>query len=205
MACKSTERCQVRYGVRNCYSIQADCLITSATFSTFDGASGGPVPLGAFVVISICNYCRSWFRVVADVQKCAPNDQAVTRIHIMSPNGLITISKDKEAWLNGVPIPLSLNVSNSISVIVSSTSTSVVVQIGQYVTIVLNTNGEVKVTVRDGISEELCGACGKFNGVLADDFQTPDGTSVTGIQQLIESWTAKDITSCGPINTQNPV
>ncbi|XP_068098405.1 IgGFc-binding protein-like [Hyperolius riggenbachi] len=199
MACKSTERCQVRYGVRNCYSIQADCLITSATFSTFDGASGGPVPLGAFVVISICNYCRSWFRVVADVQTCAPNAQAVTRIHVFSLNSYITISKDKDAWLNGVPVPLPFNMLNVASV--SSTDTSISIQIGQYVTVVLSSNGELKVTVRDGISDNLCGACGKFNGVMADDLQTPNGTTVSGIQQLIASWTAKDITSCGPIYT----
>lgn len=68
----------------------------------------------------------------------------------------------------------------------------ITVQITQHLRVELSDSGELKVTIT-GILEDLCGACGNFNGLMEDDLLTPDGKIANDILQLVKSWRGRDL------------
>ncbi|KAE8594550.1 hypothetical protein XENTR_v10019687 [Xenopus tropicalis] len=194
ISCRAKERCGLKNGVRGCYKEEGECSLNPQNLVTFDGLSGGPVGNGPLEVASLCKVdVASWFRVLADIQTCGKGPSSVARLHIFIQNSLVTITKDKEIWVNGRSSSLPARLSGlDVSVVEKTT----LVQIGTDLRIELSDSGELKLRVAEGLAGALCGACGNFNDVSADDLVGPGGKVVTNIVQFITSWTARDFSSC---------
>ncbi|KAM4652646.1 IgGFc-binding protein-like [Discoglossus pictus] len=194
-SCGGSERCRLKNGVRDCYKVEGICSLTAKMFTTFDELSGGPVGPGPFEVASLCNMnADSWFRVVADIQTCGKGPTSVTRLHIFLRNAIVTVSKDKDVWVNG----RSFNLPGQVSGLLTATTreTSVFIQIGTHLKIELFDSGELSLQATETLSRALCGACGNFNDQSSDDLLTPGGKRVGNILELIASWRAVDFSSC---------
>ncbi|XP_053546860.1 IgGFc-binding protein-like [Bombina bombina] len=192
--CRSNERCEIKNGKRGCYRADGVCSLKAQMFSTFDGMSGGAVSTGAFEVVSLCNAdSESWFRIIAHVQDCGKSKPSVAMIHIFLHSGLVTITKDRQAWVNG----RKTNLPGEVDFLGASIGdTSVFVQLGVYLRIELSDNGDLTLTVSEELSKELCGACGNFNEDPSDDLRGPGKETLSSIMQLITSWRAVDFYSC---------
>ncbi|XP_063798276.1 IgGFc-binding protein-like [Pseudophryne corroboree] len=193
VSCGSKERCGLVNGVRGCYKVEGQCSVGPQKLVTFDGVSGGAVGIGPVEVASLCNMDASgWFRVLADIQSCGIEVPSVSRLHIFIRGGLVTISKDKDVWVNGRMAALP-TVSGIVSV--SAGDSSVSIQIGTDLKIELSNSGSLLLRVSEGLSEAVCGVCGNFNGDTSDDLRAPGGKVVKDNLQLIASWRARDF-SC---------
>ncbi|XP_053307563.1 IgGFc-binding protein [Spea bombifrons] len=194
VSCGAKEQCGVVNGVRGCYKAEGECQLSPQKFVTFDGLSGGPVGNGPFEVASLCNAdSDSWFRIVADIQKCG-TVSSVSRLHIFLRNAFVTVSKDKEAWFNGRSISLPAEVSDYLTA--STREDAVLIQIGSSLKIELSNKGVLVLRASEGLSKALCGACGNFNGDETDDLLTPGGKQASNILQVIASWRAWDFYGC---------
>ncbi|KAM4703004.1 IgGFc-binding protein [Rhinophrynus dorsalis] len=193
ISCPANERCGLKNGVRGCYKVEGECTVSPQKLMTFDGLSGGSVANGPFEVASLCNTdSASWFRVLADIQTCGKGASSIARLHIFLQNSLVTISKSKEAWVNGRSVALPVR---SSSLVASTGNGATLIQIGSDLKIELRESGELTLRVAEGLSDALCGACGNFNGEEADDLLAPGGKPVNNIVQLIASWRAIDFSS----------
>ncbi|CAH2318254.1 c-binding -like [Pelobates cultripes] len=195
ISCNANERCGLRNGIRGCFLVEGECTLNPQKFVTFDGLSGGPVGTGPFEVVSLCKADEDQqIRVIADIQNCGRAGTSVSRLHIFHRGGLVTISKDKEIWVNGRSVSLPVQLTGILSA--TRKDNSVFVAIGSTVKIDFSDTGNLSVRVSEELSERVCGACGNFNGNKADDLLTPAGKSAANIVQLITSWTAQDFYSC---------
>ncbi|XP_069804640.1 IgGFc-binding protein-like [Dendropsophus ebraccatus] len=192
--CGDKERCSLVNGVRGCYKTEGECSVNPKNLVTFDGLTGGPIGNGPVEVASLCSdKVTGWFRVIADIQTCGNTAASVARVHIFLGSSLVTVSKDKEVWVNG---RLGRFPAESGILSANAGDNSVSIQIGVDVKIELNNNGNLVLRISEKLSEAVCGACGNFNGDTSDDLRTPGGRLATDIIQLITSWKARDLTSC---------
>ncbi|XP_075462277.1 IgGFc-binding protein-like [Ascaphus truei] len=195
LSCRSNQQCELKDGLRGCYVTEGECSVNTKMLSTFDRLSGGPLGPGPYEVASLCDTnSASWFRVIADIQQCGKGEPSVARLHIFLRNALVTISKEKEAWVNGRSVSLPAQVSGLLSA--SIREAIVLVQIGSDLRIVLSESGELTLRVAQGLSNSLCGACGNFNGQSSDDLQVPGGKTASDFLGLVASWRALDFSSC---------
>ncbi|CAN2388181.1 binding of sperm to zona pellucida, partial [Pristimantis euphronides] len=193
VSCGSKQVCGLVNGIRGCYSVEGDCTMSSQSFSTFDGLTGGPIGNGPVEVVSLCDSkAHEWFRIIGDIQSCGTAAASVARLHVFLATSIVTISKDKEAWVNG-----RLETFPVVSGIVSANvgDSSVSIQIGADLRLELTYSGNLAIHVSAKLSEAVCGACGNFNGDVSDDLKSPGGNAVTNVLQLIASWRAQDLNS----------
>ncbi|XP_063798277.1 IgGFc-binding protein-like [Pseudophryne corroboree] len=193
VSCTSKQRCGLVSGVRGCYKVDGECSVNPQKLVTFDGLSGATIANGLLEVASLCNMDASeWFRVLADIQSCG-QAPSVSRIHIFLRGGLVTISKNKEVWVNGRLASLP-----TLFAIVSANTgdSAVITQIGTDLKIELSNSGKLLIQVSEGLSEAVCGVCGNFNGDASDDLRAPGGKVVNDLLQLVASWRAHDFNSC---------
>ncbi|XP_069598457.1 IgGFc-binding protein-like [Ranitomeya imitator] len=193
--CSDKERCGIVNGVRGCYKVEGECSMSPQKLVTFDGLSGGPSGNGPVELVRLCDDGASgWFRVTANFENCGKATTLLSRLHIFLGSSLVTISKDKDVWINGrlASFPIGSDTFSA-----SVVDNLISVQIGADFRIDWSTTtGSVVLRVSDKLSEAICGACGNFNGDITDDLKSPDGKSVANVVQLIASWKALDFTSC---------
>ncbi|XP_075135251.1 IgGFc-binding protein-like [Leptodactylus fuscus] len=189
--CSDKEKCGLVNGVRGCYKVEGECSVSPQKMVTFDGLTGGPIGNGPVEVASLCDEkATSWFRVIADIQSCGKTAASVARLHVFLGSSLVTISKDKEVWVNGrldnLPVASGILSANA-------GDNTVFIQISTDLKIELTTSGNLVLRVSEKLSEVICGACGNFNGNTADDLKSPGGKLASDFLQLIASWRARDL------------
>ncbi|CAH2318264.1 c-binding -like [Pelobates cultripes] len=194
LACGIKERCEIRNGVRNCYSIKSYCSVTFKKFVTFDGLSGKALPNGCYDLVSRCdNDTDAWFRVIVHIESCDTKMSSVSRIHIFLHRDMVTITKDMEVWVNG-HYPFSAVKVSGLSVILEGDY--IAVDIGEDLHMDFSVSGEIRVNADSGLTGAVCGICGDNNGERADDLLDPLGDKKSSILQMITSWTAHDFCNC---------
>lgn len=81
---------------------EGHCTLTSgAQLTTFDGASGEILSVGAYEVASVCDdTARAWFRVIVDVKDCHDGEvMAGAAVYVFFQGAFIAINKNKETWV----------------------------------------------------------------------------------------------------------
>nr|XP_012630060.1 IgGFc-binding protein isoform X2 [Microcebus murinus] len=191
--CPEGRVCEIQAGVRDCWASRALCsLSVDANLTTFDGAHSGTYPPGIYELSSYCPGLEKtipWYRVVADVQPCHGKVQAVGQVHIFFKDGIVTVSPNKNVWVNGLQVELPAEVLTSVSVS-QTPDGSMLVQQKKGVQVWLRTNGKLDVMVSDDHAGLLCGACGNFDGD-----QTNDGADSQG-KTGMDRWRAQDFSPC---------
>ncbi|XP_038196898.1 IgGFc-binding protein-like [Arvicola amphibius] len=190
--CSPGQVCEIRAGVRNCWPAKGLCsLSVKGNLITFDGAHNAISSPGVYELSSRCPGIQKtvpWYRVVADVQSCDGNDKIVDKVHIFFQDGLVTVTRSKGVWVNGLRVDLPASVLTSVSV-KRLPDGSLLVHQKAGVQVRLGIDGHLDVMVGDDHAAILCGACGNFDGYQNNDVRQSQGKT------LMEKWRAQDFSS----------
>ncbi|XP_033701123.1 IgGFc-binding protein [Tursiops truncatus] len=192
-SCPPGRVCEVQAGVRDCWVSRGLCsLSVDANLTTFDGARSAVSSPGIYELSFCCPGLQEtvpWYRVVADVWPCDSKAAVLGHVHIFFQDGLVTVTRKKGVWVNGVQVDLPAEVLTSVSVS-RNPDGSVLVQQKAGVRVQLGTDGQLAVVVSDDHAGMLCGACGNF-----DTDQTNDGHD-SQKETTLENWRAQDFSPC---------
>lgn len=75
---------------------------------------------------------------------------------------------------------------------VSYTNKAVIIEKVSTMRLTFSGTGEVVLSISTVLTDKVCGACGNFNGVTADDMTTSDGRNSTMMSLVASSWQAED-------------
>ncbi|KAM8804852.1 IgGFc-binding protein [Eudromia elegans] len=114
----------------------------------------------------------------------------------------IRLGKGGVVTVNGVEevVPFS----PSADVQVSSSGFYTVVSTAFGLRVKFDGNHRVEVTLPSAFGQKVCGMCGNYNGVAADDFLNPDGVLEPDSTSLGNSWQVSNDSSCSPGTTVSP-
>uniref|UniRef100_K7F2I7 VWFD domain-containing protein n=1 Tax=Pelodiscus sinensis TaxID=13735 RepID=K7F2I7_PELSI len=196
--CLVQEICALQEGVRSCVKQKGRCiLLPGGQLTSFDGASGGDLPSGAYELASLCNSSTpSWFRLVVEVRACGDEGRtAGTTAYIFFQDAFIAVKRSKETWVNGRSMQLPAKVSDAVSVSESQGGVAVVQASG--VQVLFSPRGQVTVRVGESLANKLCASCGNFNDDISDDLRLPGGGFARNITEVVSAWKAGDFSGCG--------
>ncbi|KYO24640.1 hypothetical protein Y1Q_0021924 [Alligator mississippiensis] len=181
---------------QGCVDQEGHCTWASGGwFTSFDGVSGKAPSDGAYDMVSLCEGSSlPWFRLVTKVLR-EGGIPVPGAIYLFFEEGLVVISKTREVWVNGRSTQLPVQVSETVSVSESQGTITITQAAG--VQVQLSSNGEVTVMVKKTLANQLCAACGDFNGNASNDLQLPSGKIVGTITEIIDSWKARDFPRSG--------
>ncbi|KAM4703003.1 IgGFc-binding protein-like [Rhinophrynus dorsalis] len=196
--CMESEICQLRDGLRGCYSREAQCNINNGQhFTTFDGVSGA-YPVGAFIMASSCNASTNGqFLVTVHRSQCSKG--STMTLHVFTSQGLITVNGIWESWLNGRPLLIKSIGQHDIgdgSVKFTVSGYDLKIEIVGHITIVWGKANEITLIAKENMAGKTCGACGNFNGIASDDLRLMNDEPADSITSVIRSWTAKYFSTC---------
>ncbi|XP_072789242.1 IgGFc-binding protein isoform X3 [Taeniopygia guttata] len=119
-------------------------------------------------------------------------DVADQRIRL-GQGGVVTV--------NGVEEILPCSPSAGVQVLSSGFYTMVMTDFGLRVK--FDGKHRVEVTLPSTFGQKVCGMCGNYNGIAADDFQNPEGAMESDSTSLGNSWEVSNNSSCsaGPLPT----
>ncbi|XP_062968659.1 IgGFc-binding protein [Cynocephalus volans] len=180
--------CEVQAGARDCWVPPGLCSLSMGTnLTTFDGAHSAISSPGVYELSFRCpgvGKTIPWYRILAEVHSCHDKVEEVVLVHIFFHDGIVTMTRNKGVWVNGLRVDLPGEVLTSVSVS-QTPNGSILVRQKAGIHVSLGINGQLAVMVSNDHAEMLCGACGNFDGD-----QTNDGKTA------MERWQAKDFSSC---------
>ncbi|XP_032302492.1 IgGFc-binding protein-like [Coturnix japonica] len=106
----------------------------------------------------------------------------------------IRLGKDGVVTVNGEPEVLPCTPSVGVQVSSSGFYTMVTTDFGLRVK--FDGNHRVEVTLPSAFGQKVCGMCGNYNGMAADDFLNPDGVREPDSTSLGNSWQVSNDSSC---------
>ncbi|XP_009998802.1 PREDICTED: IgGFc-binding protein-like [Chaetura pelagica] len=114
----------------------------------------------------------------------------------------IRLGKGGVVTVNGVAEVLPCTPSAGVQVSSSGFYTVVTTDFGLKVK--FDGNHRVEVTLRSTFGQKVCGMCGNYNGVAADDFLNPEGGLEPDSTSLGNSWQVYNDSSCSPGTRPTP-
>uniref|UniRef100_A0A8C5SW81 VWFD domain-containing protein n=1 Tax=Laticauda laticaudata TaxID=8630 RepID=A0A8C5SW81_LATLA len=185
--CKSSEKCLVIKGVRDCYSIDfVSCKIHGDphyfTFDKYKFDFQGPC---AYVLTEVCEKPMdlNWFGIYVQNEYRGNRAVSWTRSVQINVHGIeIIISRQYpgKVLVGGILTFLPYNaVGNRVKIYRKGPSAVVETNFG--LTVSFNWDHQLTVTVPGTYRNTLCGLCGNFNNIPADDALVPGGILVPQI------------------------
>ncbi|XP_062841259.1 IgGFc-binding protein-like [Trichomycterus rosablanca] len=201
--CKSSEVCDVRNGVRNCYPLSYGHCHGSGDphYLTFDGR--------AFDFQGTCTYYLSKvvdksdsslvpFEVLVKNENRGRNTAvAFTKtVEINIYNYTIIMTKDYygKIMVNNLFVNLPFEKDSRLSVFLSGIFGVVKTNFGMNVR--YNWDSYVSITLPSTYSNVMGGLCGNWNGDINDDLTFPNKSITTNPSEFADSWKARNDTGC---------
>ncbi|XP_078061429.1 IgGFc-binding protein-like [Mustelus asterias] len=200
VGCAANEVCQLRNGVRGCYTKEGICSITEGRrLATFDGRAAEVRAPGIYEVASICDQRSAvWFRALVEFRACSKHAKlGAAAIYVYFEGAFIAVTEEKTIWVNGQPVKqdqLPFKATSKVTIKVEAGG--VMVEHDGKVRLLFRGFGDVTVTVADTLRKQLCGACGNFDGSSKGELTMPNGKVTTDVEQYFRAWLAKEFSSC---------
>ncbi|XP_078392308.1 alpha-tectorin-like [Cetorhinus maximus] len=200
VGCHAPEVCHLRNGVRGCYRKEGVCSVKEGQrLTTFDGAAGDVRAPGIYEVTTVCNQRSAvWFRVLVEFRACNDHRKlGAVAIYVYFKGAFITVTKEKVIWVNGRPVKQAQLPFKATSVVtISVEAGAVILEHSAKIRLRFRGSGDLTVAVADTFTNQLCGACGNFDGSTNGELRMPDGKLTTDIQKYFQAWLAKEFRSC---------
>ncbi|CAN8190691.1 unnamed protein product [Coccothraustes coccothraustes] len=204
LSCGEDEVCKTQDGQRGCYPAStAVCHIYGDPhYSTFDGKLHHFQGSCNYTVVTGCDNSSVGFSVTTRNKHRGSQSWTALNSVALSLEGLhIALREHKAVYVNGVEEILPCSPSMGVQVLSSGFYTMVMTDFGLRVK--FDGNHRVEVTIPSTFGQKVCGMCGNYNGIAADDFQNPEGTMEPDSTSLGNSWEVSNNSSCsaGPLPT----
>ncbi|XP_031722449.1 IgGFc-binding protein-like [Anarrhichthys ocellatus] len=189
MSCDPNERCMVEKGVMGCH-VQHCLLEANGTFTAFNGVDSIITVPGAYEIIQSCDVSPTsvWFRVVAKLEMCTPGVNTLTAVYVFFNEGVITVNRKHDVWINGRALTQPTFSQNNVKVVVSDNTLTINTSSLQ---VSFSSADELTITVSDKVADVVCGVCGTIRPA---QLLRPNAASAS---LNFRQWIAPDFPECG--------
>ncbi|XP_016334063.1 IgGFc-binding protein-like [Sinocyclocheilus anshuiensis] len=115
-------------------------------------------------------------------------------VHVFFQDMIITVNNHRHSWVNGKKVSYPIMPKDGVSV--SYTNEAVIVEKMSAMRLTYTHTEGIVLSISRGLTDKVCGACGNFNEVTADDITTSDGRNSSIMSVVISSWPAQDFFTC---------
>uniref|UniRef100_A0A8U8B4S0 Uncharacterized protein n=1 Tax=Geospiza parvula TaxID=87175 RepID=A0A8U8B4S0_GEOPR len=185
------EVCKVQDGQRGCYPAStAVCHIYGDPhYSTFDGKLHHFQGSCNYTAVTGCDNSSVGFSVTTPANEHRGGNTRVSYVRYVDvdvADQRIRLGQGGVVMVNGVEEILPCSPSAGVQVVSSGFYTMVMTDFGLRVK--FDGKHRVEVTLPSTFGQKVCGMCGNYNGIAADDFQNPEGTMEPDSTSLGNSW-----------------
>ncbi|XP_030044013.1 zonadhesin [Microcaecilia unicolor] len=203
-SCSPTEYCKDVDGVPGCYPKDSSTCIASGDphYTTFDKRKYDFHGNCTYVMAKPCNSTKTPFAVYAsnEYRNGYNTVSYIKAVYVEVYGVVVSLLKDKIVQVDGKSVTAPINPAPGLSVFPSGNHLVVQTDFGLVVRYDGNHYAEVKIT--SDYQGELCGLCGNYDGAPGNDFKTPEGQQVNGINDFGNSWNVhQNCTPTGSIVT----
>uniref|UniRef100_A0A8C5G2Y6 Zonadhesin-like n=1 Tax=Gouania willdenowi TaxID=441366 RepID=A0A8C5G2Y6_GOUWI len=203
--CAEGQNCDPHREASKDVSAYGMCTIHSHTdCSTFDGVIFRFMAPCTYVLAQTCSPTDDLpvFRVTVVNEQ---NDNAtlpiVQRIYVDMEDIRVTLLRrqTQRVVVNGVRKKLPLSLGND-TIHINSNPAAIILETSFGLSVLYDNAGAVRVSLLSEYSDKVCGLCGNFNYLKADDFNQPDGSTAKDPTALAKSWqSGESASSCETI------
>ncbi|NWS25159.1 ZAN protein, partial [Polioptila caerulea] len=206
--CEVSEVCKVQSGLLGCYPLNpSTCHIFGGDphYHTFDKQLHHFMGTCTYTLSKLCvsNSSLPYFNVEAANEHRGGNTRVsyVRYVDVDVADQRIRLGQGGVVTVNGVGEILPCSPSTGVQVLSSGFYTMVMTDFGLRVK--FDGKHRVEVTLPSTFGQKVCGMCGNYNGMAADDFQNPEGAMEPDSTSLGNSWEVSNNSSCsaGPLPT----
>ncbi|KFV85021.1 Zonadhesin, partial [Struthio camelus australis] len=208
--CEVSEVCKVQNGLLGCYPLNpSSCHIFGGDphYHTFDKQIHHFMGTCTYTLSKLCesNSSLPYFNVEAANEHRGGNTRVsyVRYVDVDVSGQRIRLGKGGVVTVNGVEEVLPCTPSAGVQVSSSGFYTVVSTDFGLRVK--FDGNHRVEVTLPSTFGQRVCGMCGNYNGMAADDFLNPEGVPEPDSTSLGNSWQVSNDSSCSPGPIPSPV
>ncbi|XP_067879876.1 zonadhesin, like [Heterodontus francisci] len=202
--CTPEESCRLQDGVYGCHPLGHETCSASGDphYTTFDKLVHHFMGTCTYTLSKLCNTSSGlpYFSVETSNEHRGRNKQVsyVKAVHVEAYGHRITMMKNRRVILDGRRVNLPVFVDGELAMRISGGYVTLETSFGLWAR--FDGNHHVDLTVPSSYAGQLCGLCGNYNGLKADDNLKPDGSVAESTDELGESWLVPDNTT-GCTNT----
>ncbi|XP_068115910.1 mucin-5B-like, partial [Hyperolius riggenbachi] len=162
-----------------------------AHFTTFDQWQYSAYGDCTYVIAKLCY--EDGFAVLGDIGKCSlkENDVCLTKV-VISANSKFEILMDGSVFINDMLANLPLK--SELYTIFEASEKYYLLQLsnGPQILIQLKPVMQLYITVNPSYTNRMCGLCGNYNNIQADDFKSMSGVTEGTPAAFINTWKTRD-------------
>ncbi|KAM9114696.1 IgGFc-binding protein [Pangshura tecta] len=207
-SCKTSERCAVINGVRDCYPISYSTCTASGDphYTTFDGKKYDFMGTCIYQLAGVCSEDPTLTPFNIKVEnnnrgsKAVSYTKAVT-LEVYGRNITVSQQYPRKIKVDGVFMDLPFYHEKKLQAYVSGAQ--VLIKTAFDLRVTFDGSSLVRVTVPNTYTNVLCGLCGDNNQTASDDLTMRDGSRAANAVQFAESWKVGEVPGCLPSCTKD--
>ncbi|XP_072904906.1 IgGFc-binding protein-like isoform X2 [Hemitrygon akajei] len=189
-SCAPDEYCDNKGGVQGCYPKGSSTCTASGDphYTSFDKRKFNFQGNCTYVLAKPCNSSLTPFTVYTanEHRNGVKTVSYVKAVHVSVYGITVSILRNRAVQVNGEPVTIPIHPITGITI--KPSGRYVVLQTDFGLTVRYDGRHHVDVKITSDYSSQLCGLCGDYNGIPSDDFRTPEGQVVKGVNDFGNSW-----------------
>ncbi|XP_042201484.1 zonadhesin-like [Callorhinchus milii] len=193
-SCAPDEYCGDKDGVYGCHLKGSSTCTASGDphYTSFDKKKFNFHGNCTYVMSQTCNSTQTPFSVYAsnEHRNGKKTVSYVKAVYVQVYGITVSILKKKVVQVNGKTVTVPINPVREVTI--KPSGKHVVVQTDFGLIVRYDGKHHMDIKVPSNYADELCGLCGDYNGSPSDDFRTPEGKLVKGVNDFGNSWNVDD-------------